>query len=170
MPEEPLGGEEEGIRGWKLESPVAEYGARRPAEDPWLEVLGELGVAGAEGGKLQQVRAVLGRGLPREAFERLRLALGVATEELTDVLGIPLRTLARRTERFKPDESERLLRVWTVVQKARGVVEDPGALQRWMTQPKRALGGLTPLRSCDTELGAREVEALLGRIAHGVFS
>jgi putative toxin-antitoxin system antitoxin component (TIGR02293 family) len=133
-------------------------------------VLGELGVGGAEGGKLQQVRAVLGRGLPREAFERLRLALGVPTEELAAVLGIPLRTLARRTERFKPDESERLLRVWTVVQKARGLVEEAGALQRWMTQPKRALGGLTPLRSCDTELGAREVEALLGRIAHGVFS
>ena len=39
-----------------------------------------------------------------------------------------------------------------------------------MTQPKRALGGLTPLRCCDTEIGAREVESLLGRIEHGFFS
>ena len=38
-----------------------------------------------------------------------------------------------------------------------------------MTQPKRALGGLTPLRCCDTEIGAREVESLLGRIKHGFF-
>ena len=39
-----------------------------------------------------------------------------------------------------------------------------------MTQPKGALGGLTPLRCCDTEIGAREVASLLGRIKHVVFS
>jgi len=170
MPEEPLGHEEEEISGWKLESPVAEYGTKRPAEDAWMAVLTELGVGATEGGKLQQVREVLRRGLPREVFERLRQTLGVPAEELADVLGIPLRTLARRTERFKRDESERLLRVWAVVHMALALVEEPAALQRWMTQPKRALGGLSPLRCCDTELGAREVEALLGRIAHGVFS
>ena len=38
------------------------------------------------------------------------------------------------------------------------------------TTPKRALGNITPLRCCDTDVGAREVEALLGRIEHGVFS
>jgi putative toxin-antitoxin system antitoxin component (TIGR02293 family) len=112
----------------------------------------------------------LRRGLPRKAFERLRDDLGVPTEELAGILGIPLRTLARRTERFKPDESERLLRVASVVRKAQDVLEDPAAARRWMTQPKRALGGLTPLHACDTELGARETEALLGRIEHGVFS
>jgi uncharacterized protein (DUF2384 family) len=50
------------------------------------------------------------------------------------------------------------------------VLEDPEAVRRWMSQPKRALGGITPLRCCDTDVGAREVEALLGRIEHGVFS
>lgn len=108
--------------------------------------------------------------MPRGAFECLRDDLGVSTEEFAEVLGIPLRTLARRTDRFKPDESERLLRVGSVVRKSPDVLEDPEAARRWMTQPKRALGGLTPLRCCDTEVGAREVEALLGRIGHGVFS
>jgi putative toxin-antitoxin system antitoxin component (TIGR02293 family) len=122
------------------------------------------------GGTLSQVRDALRQGVPREAFERIRGDLGISTEELADVLGIPTRTLARRTDRFKPDESERLLRVGSVVQKAADVLEDRAAARRWMTQPKRALGGLTPLRCCDTEVGAREVEALLGRIEHGVFS
>lgn len=122
------------------------------------------------GSTLKQVRDALRIGVPRNAFDRLRADLGVSSEELADVLGIPTRTLARRTDRFKPDESERLLRVSCVVQKALEVLEDTTAARRWMTQPKIALGGLTPLRCCDTDLGAREVEALLGRIEHGVFS
>lgn len=141
--------------------------------DHWLTVLKQLGVkpsAKAGGSTLSQVRDTVRQGVPREAFERLRGDLGVPTEELAEILGIPTRTLARRTDRFKPDESERILRVGSVVQKALEVLEEKEAARRWMTQPKRALGGLTPLRCCDTEIGAREVEALLGRIEHGVFS
>ncbi|MCW1886741.1 DUF2384 domain-containing protein [Luteolibacter flavescens] len=108
--------------------------------------------------------------MPRSAFDGLREDLGVSSDELADILGIPPRTLSRRTDRFKPDESERLLRLGSVLRKAADVLEDPEAVRRWMLQPKRALGGLTPLRCCDTEIGAREVEALLIRIEHGVFS
>lgn len=161
----------------RLESPVAEYRTvvRVPlAEtvDHWLAVLQQFGIKTSAklGGALGQVRAALQTGLPRHAFEKLRTDLGVTTEELADIVGIPLRTLARRTERFKPDESERLLRVGSVLKKALDVLEDPEAVRRWMNQPKRALGGITPLRCCDTDVGAREVEALLGRIEHGVFS
>lgn len=140
--------------------------------DHWLAVLQQFGIKTSAklGGALGQVRAALQTGLPRHAFEKLRADLGVTTEELADIVGIPLRTLARRTERFKPDESERLLRVGSVLKKALDVLEDPEAVRRWMSQPKRALGGITPLRCCDTDVGAREVEALLGRIEHGVFS
>ncbi|RYD23372.1 MAG: DUF2384 domain-containing protein [Verrucomicrobiaceae bacterium] len=161
-----------------LREPAALYQTRPvPAVaeviDHWLTVLKQLGVkpstkAGAS--TLSQVRDTVRQGVPREAFERLRGDLGISTEEFADILGIPPRTLARRTDRFKPDESERILRVGSVVQKALDVLEDKDASRRWMTQPKRALGGLTPLRCCDTEVGAREVEALLGRIEHGVFS
>jgi putative toxin-antitoxin system antitoxin component (TIGR02293 family) len=142
------------------------------AADHWIAVLRDFGVKAAPraGGSLAQVRDALHRGLPRKAFEGLRDELGVTTDDLADVLGIPSRTLARRTDRFKPDESERLLRLGSVLRKAADVLEEPEAVRRWMLQPKRALGGLTPLRCCDTEVGAREVEALLVRIEHGVFS
>ena len=159
----------------KLESPVAVYGgfpAVSETIEHWLAVLQQLGIktSAKAGSALNQVRDALRQGVPREAFEQFRRELGVSSEELADVLGIPGRTLARRTERFKPDESERLLRIGSVLRKAADVLEEPDAVRRWMTQPKRALGGLTPLRCCDTEMGAREVEALLGRIEHGVFS
>jgi len=164
-----------GKLGSRVESPVAVYQATpMPAGaeviDHWRTVLQHLGVktSAKAGSTLAQVRDALRQGVPREAFERVRGDLGVSTEELAEILGIPTRTLARRTERFKPDESERILRVGSVVQKALDVMEEKESARRWMTQPKRALGGLTPLRCCDTEVGAREVEALLGRIEHGV--
>ncbi len=158
----------------RLEDAVAVYDASGPVPvfDHWMAVMMSLGVKSSAkaGSTLGQIRDALKLGLPRVSFDNLRSELGVSTEEFADVLGIPTRTLARRTDRFKPDESERLLRVGSVVQKAYDVLEDMTAVRRWMNQPKRALGGLTPLRCCDTEIGAREVEALLIRIEHGVFS
>jgi hypothetical protein len=40
----------------------------------------------------------------------------------------------------------------------------------WFTSPKIPLDGKTPLECADTEIGAKEVEDLLGRLEHGVFS
>lgn len=171
--DETLLGEPDGTR---VESPVAVYGAAMPrlvdVVDHWLAVLQTLGVktSAKAGSTLAQIREALHQGVPRDAFESLRDDLGISTDEFAGILGIPTRTLARRTDRFKPDESERLLRVGSVFQKTMDVLEDKEAARRWLTQPKRALGGLTPLRCCDSEFGAREVEALLGRIEHGVFS
>ncbi len=159
----------------KVASPVAVYHFTPMVGgvvNHWISVLRQLGVETSTkaGGTLGQIREALRIGVPRRAFDHLRAELGISAEEFADVLGIPNRTLARRTERFKPDESERLLRVGSVLLRAVDVLEDRNAARRWMTQPKRALGGLTPLRCCDTEMGAREAEALLGRIEHGVFS
>jgi ribosomal protein S16 len=41
---------------------------------------------------------------------------------------------------------------------------------RWLHRPNRALGGPAPLTLLDTDLGAQQVEQLLGRIEHGVYS
>jgi putative toxin-antitoxin system antitoxin component (TIGR02293 family) len=40
----------------------------------------------------------------------------------------------------------------------------------WLRTPNRALGGDRPLDQIDTDLGARAVEDILGRIAYGVYS
>ena len=54
--------------------------------------------------------------------------------------------------------------------KAVDVLEDRNLARKWFKEPVRALNGRTPLEFSDTELGAQEVEDLLGRIEYGVFS
>ncbi len=81
--------------------------------------------------------------------------------------------MARRKAagRLAPDESERLLRISTVFEKTVDLFEgDVAGAVAWLTSPKRALGRETPLAYSRTELGAREVEDLIGRLEHGVFS
>ena len=47
---------------------------------------------------------------------------------------------------------------------------DAWAAERWLSSPKVALDGAVPYELVRTEAGAREVEALIGRLEHGVFS
>jgi putative toxin-antitoxin system antitoxin component (TIGR02293 family) len=114
------------------------------------------------------VRDTLHAGLSREAFDRLRSVTNMSTKDLSRAIGVSSRTLARR-ERFKQDESGRLLRVASVFQKALEVFADIEKARRWFKSPKRALGSKSPVEFCDTEPGAEEVTHLLGRIEHGVF-
>lgn len=111
------------------------------------------------------------QGLPYGEFEELRVRLGVPASRLAAVIGVSERTLARRKKegRFKPDESDRLLRIIRLYQRAVEVLgEDPAA--EWLTTPKRFLGGKTPLEFADTEIGAHEIDQALGRLEHGVFA
>ena len=122
-----------------------------------------------ESATIDAVRDALSRGLNRTAFDRLKLITDLSSDQLGRTVRIPQRTLSRRT-RFKPDESERILRVASVFQKALEVLGEVNTVRRWFTTPKRALGGHSPLDFCDTEPGAQEVDYLLGRIEHGVFT
>jgi len=115
------------------------------------------------------MRDLVHKGLERKAFDRIRDGVGISTEQLSDVAGIPKRTLVRR-ERFKPEETDRILRVASAFQKTVEVLEDLESARIWFSSPRRALAGLSPLQCCDTETGAREVEDLLGRLEQGVFS
>lgn len=113
------------------------------------------------------------RGLPYSAFERLAANTLLAQAAVLSLVDIPLRTLTRRKAegRFRPDESDRLLRASRIFARALSVFEgDREAAKRWLSQPRKALGGQTPLTVARTELGALEVERLIGRLEHGVFS
>ena len=112
-------------------------------------------------------------GLPYRAIEKLHKASGLPVTAITDLLNIPQRTLARRrsTGKLSPDESERLLRIATIFEKALDLFEgDVASARGWLLTPKKALAGQTPFHFARTELGAREVEALIGRLEHGFFS
>lgn len=118
---------------------------------------------------LERVQA----GLPYRAFERLQRNLQLDTDELAALVNIPRRTLARRRleRRFTPEESDRLVRVSRVLGRALALFDgDVEAARSWFATPALALAGRTPLAVSASELGAREVENLLGRLEHGVFS
>jgi putative toxin-antitoxin system antitoxin component (TIGR02293 family) len=92
---------------------------------------------------------------------------------IATVIGLPERTLARRKKAgcLSMGESERLLRVSTVFERAVELFEgDVKPAVTWLTSPKKALGDRLPLEYSRTELGAREVEDLMGRLKDGVFS
>lgn len=115
------------------------------------------------------VRATIKEGLPRSSFERVKEAIATTSVELSAITEISTRTVARR-ERFKPDESERILRVGSAFQKALELFKDLEKARRWFNAPKTALNGLSPIECCDTDAGAEEVEKLIGRISEGVYT
>jgi putative toxin-antitoxin system antitoxin component (TIGR02293 family) len=113
------------------------------------------------------------RGLSFRAFERFQRNAGLSQAQVSSLMQIASRTLTRRREegRFRPDESDRLLRAGRVFGRALELFEgDTKAARRWLSNPQPALGGAIPLELAETEVGAREVEAAIGRIEHGVFS
>lgn len=113
------------------------------------------------------------QGFSFKALHVLEANSGIAVSVLASITGIPERTLARRKAAGKltPEESERLLRISTVFEHAVDLFEgDVAAAVRWLTTPKSAFDRQSPLVYARTELGAREVENLIGRLEHGVFS
>ena len=112
------------------------------------------------------------RGFPVSSFEKLRRKLDVSDNLLSQVINIPKRTLTRRKQqgRLNVVESEKVLRIARLYDKALEVFEDEEAAEKWLKEPARGLGGVIPLEYAKTELGAQEIEKLLSRIEHGVFS
>jgi len=110
-------------------------------------------------------------GLPFAPLERLQKALGITTPQIAALLQIPVRTLARRkTEgRLRPMESDRLLRTSVLYGKAIDLFGgDQDAARQWFLSPSVSLGGSTPFEYAKTEVGAREVEQVIGRLEQGV--
>ena len=119
----------------------------------------------------EQLRQSIRRGLPFHAFEAVTTNYGLPKPAVSHVLRVPERTLMRRKHRarFLADESDRLVRVARIAALAEDVLGQRDKAGRWLQKPNRALGGATPLEHLDTELGARQVEQILGRIGHGII-
>jgi putative toxin-antitoxin system antitoxin component (TIGR02293 family) len=111
-------------------------------------------------------------GLPYASLDAVAKRLELTSEEITRIIGLPPRTLARRkaSHRLRAEESDRLYRLSRIASLAEEVLGDSDKAKRWLHAPNRALGHETPLGFLDTDLGVRQVEAVLGRIAHGVHS
>jgi putative toxin-antitoxin system antitoxin component (TIGR02293 family) len=118
---------------------------------------------------IDEVRA----GLPFETLESFSSESGISVSEIASLIELPERTLARRkvAGRLSSGESERLLRLSKVFERAVSLFEGSvHAAVAWLKTPKRALGDKSPWTYLQTEIGAREVEDLIGQLEHGVFA
>jgi putative toxin-antitoxin system antitoxin component (TIGR02293 family) len=119
------------------------------------------------------LRAFVEIGLAAKVFKSLADWANITRSDLAQAADIPLRTVQRRetseTRRFERDESDRLARVARLYAIAESVLGSREEAQRWMKTPNRSLDGVRPLDELETEVAAREVEDLLGRIQYGIF-
>ena len=111
-------------------------------------------------------------GLSFRAVQNLQKALDIPLETVASVLGMSRATLHRRKLQGKidEDESEKLVRYQRLLKKAEDVFGDGKRAREWLTHKQAGLGKVVPLDFARTEIGAREVENLLGRLEYGVYS
>lgn len=137
------------------------------------EVLGGKKVLGRAITKPDDLAQLVRKGLPADALSALAQKLDVGKITLSHKLGIAERTLSRRLSqhsRLTATESDRIVRIARVYATAVELLGDESLAVEWLQTPNRALGGERPLDQLDTDLGARSVEDVLGRIAYGVYS
>lgn len=119
------------------------------------------------------IAAAISAGVEVAVLDRFLAESRLPWPAVSRVLRLPERTLARRRKagRLASSESDRLLRLAQLYQRAVELWDgDSESVTAWFQGPCRALGGRSPLESAETEVGAAEVEQLLGRLEHGVFS
>jgi putative toxin-antitoxin system antitoxin component (TIGR02293 family) len=142
---------------------------RRGAPGPHAYVI----LLGLEAFDPRDLLAAVRRGFSYRAFERFRHNTALPVERVLALINMPRRTMTRRKRerRFHPDESDRLVRASRMFGKALALFEgDRDAANEWLTAAQPALGGTAPLDLASSEVGALEVERLIGRLEHGVFS
>lgn len=129
-----------------------------------------LGLAPPPGRPLALAERVAA-GLPLVALDRLVRAVAPGEEALRYAF-VPKATLARRARakpaRLSPEESARLARVARVYALAREAWGSEAEARDFLRRRHPMLEDRTPLDvALETDIGARIVERILGRLAHG---
>ncbi|MBI3373677.1 MAG: DUF2384 domain-containing protein [Betaproteobacteria bacterium] len=137
------------------------------------EFLGGKSKLGERPANAADWQRVIERGIPASSAEALKGNLAVSDRVLAALLGISEKTLSRaRTAhtRLDPVSSDRLFRVARIGALAIEVLEDRGRAFGWLKCPQIGLGGKAPLSLLGTDIGRDQVEKLLLRIEHGVYT
>jgi putative toxin-antitoxin system antitoxin component (TIGR02293 family) len=128
---------------------------------------------GLRAGRTTELLKLIRAGLAYSAWEHFIRNTALSKKDALSLVRMKERTLIRRKEegRLHPDESDRLIRGARIFAMALELFEgNMEATRRWLTAPQIGLGGETAIEYASTDLGAREVEALIGRLEHGVAS
>ena len=96
----------------------------------------------------------------------------VDLNDLPKLIGVSQRTIARSKKEHKPlgpAPTDRLARIARIAGLATVALGSQNAAARWLKTPNRVLGA-APLSLLDTDIGTEQVEEVLMRIEHGVYS
>lgn len=108
-------------------------------------------------------------GIPYAACIYFQHKLKLTISEIRAFTGfkrIPKKDSEARLSTISSDRLYRLARIYALAVNALG---DEGNAVEWLKRPQWGLGGVIPFEKTKTELGAKEVENLLGRIEFSVF-
>lgn len=109
-------------------------------------------------------------GIPASAFDGVAKVLSMTAEDLATMLGISMRTVRDQRKKQVPlsrEISEKLVRTARIQALGRKLFTSDEAVATWLSTPAPSLNGERPLALLDTEVGAREVEAVLLGLGHG---
>lgn len=136
-----------------------------------LRQMGGKRVLGRSLASDRDLREAIREGFPYAVLGELMQASGLTLKELAAALDLSPRSLQRRRHgRLARFESDRLYRMARLLALARETLGDSARAGRWLKRSNRALGGVAPIATIDTELGARQVENILGRVGYGGVS
>ena len=108
-------------------------------------------------------------GIPAAQVASLEDA-GLTKQDILTI--IPTRTLERRVAEgdvLRLEEADGLARLLRTVDTARRVFGDDALADEFLRTPHPAFDNAQPIRVARSDIGARAVEAVLGRLEHGVF-
>jgi putative toxin-antitoxin system antitoxin component (TIGR02293 family) len=134
------------------------------------DVLGGQHILGRRLGSLGALNDAVAEGLPKAALRQTASRIFTGKMEQRRLMNriVPEATFKRRRNRLNATESARTERIARVVADAEYVWDDRDDARRFLTTPHPALRGRSPLDTAMTELGARQVEEILGKIFHGL--
>jgi putative toxin-antitoxin system antitoxin component (TIGR02293 family) len=134
------------------------------------DVLGGTRILGAPVTSLLELNNAVERGLPKSTLRNVarRVFADAADQRAIMRRIVPEATYKRRRDRLSPVESERTERMARVIALAEDVWQDREQARRFLTTPHPEIGGKTPLDAALTELGARQAEEVMARIAYGL--
>lgn len=133
------------------------------------DVLGGEKVLGRRLDNVQDLRAAVGHGLPKRSVSHVAKAVSLEPHQQRKLIHriVPEATYKRRRDRLSPSESEKTERMARIAAMAFEVWgEEDG--RKFLAAPHPMLDGETPLEAAATDLGAREVEAILRALEFGL--
>lgn len=112
-------------------------------------------------------------GISVNAFFDLIEVSGLSNEELANLLDVSFKTIQRyqkEEKKLSALNSEQLLKMITLYQKAEEVFGEISSFNRWLRKPAQGLGGQHPLKLMQTPGGIDLIYDELMRIEYGALA